>query len=243
METKPTLVLIHGHGVDSSVWDDVVAQLAGEYSIIKPDFSRLSEHETIEAYAERLYSLLQGAQVNSCVVIGHSMGGYIALAFAEQHPEMILGLGLFHSTAFADDESKKEKRQSDVKALEEQGSKVFIEKVMPNMLGDSYKKSKQEATDVLIEKFSNLPAEALAAGVKAIAGRPDRTGVLKNASFPVLIIAGREDSVIPFEKSEALFDLPQNARPVVLETSGHLGMIEAPEEAVKIIRKFMSELG
>ena len=234
---KPTLVLIHGHGVDSSVWDTVYEPLSRQFSIIKPDFSRLDGHESIEAYAERLYSLMEQAQVEKAILAGHSMGGYIALAFAERHPEMVAGLALVHSTAFADDETKKEQRQKALQSLQEYGSEAFIRNTVPNMFGDAFRQQQPEAVDELVKKSSQLPAEALSAGVRAIAGRPDRTQVLKAAAFPVVIIAGRQDKIIPFEKSEALFGMPSQGQPVVLDEAGHLGMLETPGPLVEALSR------
>ncbi|GAA4457932.1 alpha/beta hydrolase [Nibrella saemangeumensis] len=239
MPDKPVLVLIHGHGVDASLWDGLYAVLSSEYPIIKPDFSGLTSHDTVEAYAEELYSLLMGAGGKQCVLIGHSMGGYIALAFADAHPEMLLGLGLFHSTAFADDEDRKAKRQQAIEKLENEGSRAFIEDVVPKMFADSNQERMADTLRQLVNKSSAIPAEALVAGIKAIRSRPDRTHVLKNARYPVLLIVGRQDNLVPFDKSQALFDMPADAETLVLENSGHLGMIEQPAETTQAIQEFL----
>lgn len=241
MNAKPTIVLIHGHGVDASIWDAVYDDLASEYNVVKPDLSAQSSHETIDAYAEELASLLQSAQIQSCVLIGHSMGGYIVLAFAEQHPELVSGLVLLNSTAFADDEAKKQSRQKTAESLEEQGSGPFIEQTVPKMFGEDFKKSHSGEIAQFVDRFSKLPAKALSAGMKAMASRPDRTHVLKNASFPVLIIAGQQDQLVPYAKSQELIAAVPNAKTVVLEKAGHLGVIESPDEVLKAVRDFLSE--
>lgn len=239
MTDQPVLCLIHGHGVDSSIWDGLYDELSADVQIVKPDFSTLTNHDTIEAYAEELYSLLQTSGVQKVVLIGHSMGGYIALAFAESHPECLNGLGLFHSTAFADDDERKAKRQQAIEQLEQQGRGPFIEATVPNMFADENKESMAATIQTVIEKGRNLPADALKMGIKAMQGRPDRTHVLKQATFPVLLIAGRHDKLVSFEKSQELFDMPANVQTTVLEHSGHLGMLEEPSEAVNAIRRFL----
>src|SRR5690606_7287734 len=95
---RKTLVLLHGHAVDDSIWDEVYTELSEDYTIIKPNFSPLTSCLTIEDYADELFRLLDSAAIQNITLIGHSMGGYIALAFAEKYPEMVEGLGLFHST-------------------------------------------------------------------------------------------------------------------------------------------------
>lgn len=242
MTDKPVLCLIHGHGVDTSIWDGIYAELSSDVQIVKPDLSTLTNHDTIEAYAEYVYSLLQTAQVEQVVLIGHSMGGYIALAIAENHPEIIRGLGLLHSTAFADDEARKQKRQAAIEQLDQQGSRPFIETVVPAMFADENQERMAQTIMALIDKGSQIPAGALKAGVKAMQARPDRTHVLKEAGFPVLIIAGRHDKLVPFEKSEELFKMPGNVQTTVLERAGHLGMLEEPEETANAIRRFLIKI-
>lgn len=240
MDQKKTVVLVHGHGVDASIWDSLYTELAQDYQLIKPDFSALANHTTIEAYAEYLYSMLQAAQVDKAVLIGHSMGGYIALAFAEYHPELVSGLVLFHSTVFADDDERKAKRQAAIEQIQQQGSRAFVEETVPKMVASSHREALGEQVAKRIEIGSQLPPDALAAGVRAIAARPDRSAVLQHASFPILVIAGKEDNLVPFEKSTQMADLLNEKGVFVgLDNAGHLGMIEQPEESLRILREFL----
>ncbi|GAB3313769.1 alpha/beta hydrolase [Larkinella ripae] len=240
MRNKPVIVLIHGHGVDASIWNSLYEQLATEYSVIKPDLSTQANHETIDAYAEDLLSILPAAADPSVVLIGHSMGGYIALAFAEQHPELVRGLVLVNSTAFADNEEKKKARQQAITSLQEKGSAPFIEETFPKMVGKTFAEQHSDRVEQAVERFSELPADALIAGVKAMAARPDRVQVLQNATFPVLIVAGQEDQIIPFDKSQELFGQVPNAKTVLLEKAGHLSMIETPEDLNKAVQDFIT---
>ncbi|AKD54716.1 alpha/beta fold hydrolase [Spirosoma radiotolerans] len=239
MSQLPIICLIHGHGVDASIWESIYADLALGHSVLTPDFARLSVQTTIEGYAEELYDVLQAAEVEKAVLIGHSMGGYMALALAEHHPELVQGLVLYHSTATADDEAKREARQQVIKTLQTEGTTPFIQKQMPKMVAPAYS---PEKTEELITRFLTLPAEALAAGVTAIAGRPDRTAVLRNADFPVLLVLGREDQLIPYDKTAQLADLSTQIRVAVIEQAGHLSMVEQPEAATQVIRSFVDGL-
>lgn len=242
MNMQPVLVLLHGHGVDAAIWDDLYADLSADYTIIRPDLSKLTTHASIEAYAEHLSGLLQTAQVDGCVLVGHSMGGYIALAFAEQHPDQMAGLCLFHSTALADDDAKREQRRKTIQKLRENGGKAFIEEIILKMMGETFRQQHPDRVEQLVERYRQLPDEALTVGMQAIAARPDRTDILKNADFPVLFIAGRKDELIPFEKLEPQFSLSPRIRSVVLDEAGHLGMIESPDEAIVAMREFMKEI-
>ncbi|MGA0558926.1 alpha/beta fold hydrolase [Larkinella sp. VNQ87] len=240
MRDKPVIVLIHGHGVDASIWNGLYAELATDSHVIKPDLSELTQHETIDAYAEDIFSRLQSFPNPSVVLVGHSMGGYIALAFAEQHSDLVSGLVLLNSTAFADTEEKKQAREQSIIALQQHGSGYFIGQTVPKMFGSSFSKNRAQEVEHLVQQFSNLPAGALIAGMRAMAARPDRVQVLQKAVFPVLVMAGKEDQIIPFAKSQELFDQLPKAQTVPLEQAGHLGMIETPEEVTQAIKHFVS---
>ncbi|GAB4015967.1 alpha/beta hydrolase [Spirosoma migulaei] len=239
MSQSSSICLIHGHGVDASIWDSVYADLILDVPVLKPDFSRVTNHLTIEAYAEDLYGHIRALQVEKVVLVGHSMGGYMALAFAEQHPELVQGLVLYHSTATADDDTRKEARQQAIEGLKTQGTAPFIQKQLPKMVAPDYP---PEKTQVLVEQFLSLPADALIAGISAIASRPDRTQVLRDAKFPILLALGREDQLIPYQKTAQLASLSDRIRVATIEQAGHLSMIEQPAESVRVLRSFLDRL-
>lgn len=238
MSQSPLLCLIHGHGVDASIWDSIYADLALDHQVLTPDFSRLTHLTTIEAYADALYDQLALADVQKVILAGHSMGGYIALAFAEKHPDRVQGLVLYHSTAVADDEAKRQARQQVIQELQTTGTQPFIHKQMPKMVAPSYA---PELLEALENQFRDLPADALIAGVKAIASRPDRTAVLRNAQFPVLLVLGRNDQLIPYEKTAQLADLSSQIKVVTIEQAGHLSMVEQPAQSTVVLRGFASQ--
>lgn len=233
------LVFIHGHGVDASIWDGIYADLVSGASVIKPDFSRSTTHTTVEAYAEELYAQLQVVQADKVVLIGHSMGGYIALAFADQHPELVQGLVLYHSTTTADDNDRREIRRQVIEGLKSAGTVPFIRKQIPKMVAPSYP---SEKVQLLIDHYQNLPADGLSAGMTAIANRHDRTHVLRNTQFPVLLVLGRDDQVLPYEKTAQLADLSPRVSLATIEQAGHLSMVEQPGQAIHVLRSFLDRL-
>lgn len=234
-----TLVLIHGHGVDASIWEELKNQLSGEYQILTPDISTQTDYNSIEEYADGLYQWLQESGIAQCVLIGHSMGGYLTLAFAEKYPEALQGFGLFHSTAYADDDAKREQRKKTLAFMETHGAAAFIKQSAPNMYAERFTKEHPDVIKNHVEKYSQLPTEAVMAGFKAIMNRPDRTQVLQNAAVPVLFIFGQEDKLISFEKNIGLSELPNDAHTLILAESGHMGMVEDSEATTKAIREFM----
>ncbi len=240
MNKATTIVLLHGHGVDSSIWDALYEALSADYQLLKPDFSTLTNHNTIEAYAEDVYGMLQSALVEKAMLIGHSMGGYIALAFAERHPDMVSSLVLVNSTVLADDEARKIKRQEAIGQMKQHGSAVFISETIPKMFAESTKVNRADEVQKRIEMGNKMPSEALIAGVKAMATRPDRSHVVREAAFPVLVVAGKEDAIIPFDKSEQMANLLNDkGQFAALDKTGHLSMIEQPDELLRLIQEFL----
>lgn len=233
-----TLVLVHGHGVDAAIWEDLKENLS-EYEVLTPDISTDTKYNSIEAYAEGLNEWLKEKNIEKCVMIGHSMGGYLTLAFAEKYPDTLQGFGLFHSTAYADDDAKREQRKKTLAFMETHGAAAFIKQSAPNMYAESFAKEHPEVIKNHIDTYSQLPTEAVIAGFKAIMNRPDRTQVLQNATVPVLFIFGQEDKLISFEKNIGLSELPKDAHTLILTESGHMGMVEDSEVVVKAIREFM----
>jgi pimeloyl-ACP methyl ester carboxylesterase len=236
MSQQAVLCLIHGHGVDASIWDSVYADLALDGPVLKPDFAYLTNLTTIEEYADELYAQLQKADIDKVVLVGHSMGGYMALAFAERYPTQVAGLILYHSTATADTEERREQRRQVIAKLKVEGSAPFIQQQLPKMVSPAYPTDK---TQTLVGRFLTLPADALIVGMTAIMNRPDRTAVLQNAQFPISLVLGRDDQLIPYEKTAELANLSDKISIATIEKAGHLSMIEQPDASVQAIRSFV----
>ncbi len=236
-----TLVLIHGHGVDAAIWEGLKPYLQ-EYQVLTPDFSTETKNKDIEAYADSLYEWLTEIGIKKCVLIGHSMGGYLTLAFAEKYPELLEGFGLFHSTAYADDDAKREQRKKTLTFMETHGAGAFIKQSGPTMYSEAFARANPEIVKNHVDKYVQLPTDAVIAGFKAIMTRPDRTQLLQKATVPVLFIFGEEDKLISFEKNIDLTKLPQNVHTLILEKSGHMGMVEETASTAKVIEEFMEAI-
>lgn len=237
---RKTLVLLHGHGMDDTLWDELAPLLHDHYTIIRPNVSLLTNCRTMEDYADELYRLLTNTNVSQCTLIGHSMGGYISLAFAEKYPDMLEGFGLFHSTAQADNDAKKHQRDQMTDLIRTHGAAAFIRHTAPNLFGKRFKDSYPDKVQEYIQHFGQLPAEALAVGMEAMRNRPDRTHVLADLPFPVLFIIGMDDQVVSFEKVMGQVGLPEQAFPFILAEAGHLGMVEQTDAAARIIDWYMA---
>lgn len=236
------LVLVHGFGEDGNIWNRLINDLQNSFHLIVPDIpgsgrsEMLDEENTsIEDYAEVIKAIIDNENISLCTMIGHSMGGYITLAFAGKYPELLNGFGLFHSSAFADDEEKKQTRLKAIDFINTNGAYAFLKTSIPNLFaGEKH----QEEMRQLIEEGRNFTSKALIQYYHAMINRPDRTGILKSIGKPVLFIIGEKDNAIPLQSSLQQCHLPVISYVHILET-GHMGMIEEPESCRNVISSFM----
>jgi pimeloyl-ACP methyl ester carboxylesterase len=239
---RKTLVLLHGHGIDDTIWDNLDAALNDAFTIVRPNISLFTFCQSVEDYADELHRFLTNANITKCTLIGHSMGGYIALAFAEKYMGMLEGFGLFHSTAYADDEAKKHQRNQTIELLRNHGTEAFVKNTAGNLFGERYKELFPDRIKEHIIRFGKLPADALIAGIVAMRNRPDRTAVLTQMAFPVLFIIGMLDKLIPFESLISLSEYPKQSYPFILAEAGHLGMVERPDATARMINWYMGKI-
>lgn len=236
---KKTVVLLHGFGEDSTIWNDYATTLAKEYNVILPEYAKLSHLKTMEDYAEFVHDKIVEQGVEKCVVIGHSMGGYIALAFAEKYPQMLSGFGLFHSTSFADSEEKKEARNKIIETIKKSGSEVFIRASTPTLYAEEFVKLHSFIVAKHIDNASQFPPEALIAGMEAIRDRPDRRLVLKALRVPVMFIIGEKDKSISPEDSKSQIMMPKFFSSSILDDVAHMGMVEEAEHCLAFLERFL----
>lgn len=236
---KKAVVLLHGFGEDSTIWSGYVPFLQKDFFIITPEYARLSHLKTIEQYADFVNELVVASGFEKCILIGHSMGGYIALAFAEKYPEKVLGLSLFHSTSFADSDEKKVARTKNVEFLKAHGTEAFIKATTPNLYAENFAKKYPEIIQKHILASSSLPVEALIAGMEAMRERPDRKHVLKSLRCPVMFIIGEKDKSVAPADAKAQIMVPKFFSTLILDEVAHMGMIEEPEDCLKFVGKFL----
>jgi pimeloyl-ACP methyl ester carboxylesterase len=161
------------------------------------------------------------------------------LAFAEKYPEKLLGFGLVNSTAFNDSEEKKLTRRKGITMMEEYGVFPFIKNTTPNLFSAKFKQEHVEVIDALIEAGKKFTIEALVQYYNAMMNRPDRTEVLKTSEVPVLFVVGSEDVAAPVNDLLEQVHLPGISHIHIIESVGHMSMMEAPEELNKYLLEFI----
>ena len=241
-EGPVTLLLLHGFPFDRRLWYKLIPQLKGA-KIILPDLpgfgnSALTANEaSMETYAEAIYTVLQCEGTSRVILAGHSMGGYIALAFAEKYPHMVSGLSLIHSSAFADDEDRKLKREQVKAFITQHGAQQFTRSFVPGPFSPDFTNTPEIET--LIHWAEDCTAEGLIAAVEAMKNRPDRTHVLKNLTIPVQFITGEKDPIFNPGITYQQAVIPTTGIIDLMKDSGHMGMIENADEMANMLTGFI----
>ena len=246
-----TVLMIHGFPADGTVWENQICFLKDHCKLIIPDLpgsgrSQLIGHANIETYAEVIKAILDAENqpgsedtAPKVTLVGHSMGGYITLAFAKKYASALDSFVLFHSTAFADNEEKKAAREKAIGAIRENGADAFLKKMVPGLFGKDFTENYPEQIQELIEKGKKFSPDALIQYYEAMKDRPDRTDVLKTFSNPVLFIIGEFDTAIPLQNSLQQCYLPAQSEVHILDDTAHMGMWEEKEKANKILFDFL----
>jgi pimeloyl-ACP methyl ester carboxylesterase len=249
----PVVVLLHGVPFDGSLWKNQFDAFPG-YKLIIPDLpgsgrSEMIEDMSMEGMAECIKDIIvhetaslyfKSGERHSVIVIGHSMGGYIALSLAEKHPELLNGLGLFHSTAYADSDERKEGRKKTIKTIQEKGVAEWVKASVPNLFGPLVKNENAVMIDEEIANACNFSAEAIVNYQTAMMKRPDRTDVLKKAGVPVLFVLGKYDAVVALKDGIEQSSLADLNYIHVLENAGHVGMKEQVAETNTILENYIT---
>ena len=244
-----TVVFIHGYGEDSQIFNAQIDYLKNHCQLIVPDlpgsgnstFLNVEHTVTVQDYAQCIAALLQQENIDQCIMLGHSMGGYITLAFAKSFPKLLTSFGLIHSTAFADSEEKKQNRLRSIEIIEQYGGYAFFKTTIPSLFGTNFKATSNEVVENLIEASKPFTKEALRQYTIAMMNRPDATNVLKDQQLPVLFILGTEDIAAPLNDVLQQTYLPQCSYIHVLKEVGHMGMLEATNEMNEYLLEFISK--
>ena len=238
------VVLLHGFTESLDIWDGFSAELSVNNKVICIDLPGhgssdcVCDSHTMELMAEIVKTILDKESVEECVIIGHSMGGYVTLAFAEIYPEMMKGLGLFHSSALPDTPEGKANRARAIEAIEKNHGN-FIMNFIPDLFAQNNRKPLEKEINVLIEKASKMNTLAINASQRGMMERKDRRDILANADYPVIFIAGKQDTRIPYDKVLEQIALPKDTMALLLHDIAHMGYLEAKEKTLYAIKCFV----
>jgi pimeloyl-ACP methyl ester carboxylesterase len=236
------VILIHGYGFDARIWDPVELAFDG-FPVVRlslPGFGlrHFETGYTIPVLAEYYWSQLQHQFHTPLHLVGHSMGGYVAMEMCAQHPELVNGLCLVHSHVFADTPEKKDARSAVLDEIRHQGRQEFVRRMISGLFGD--RMDYTSLRDILISRGLDYADDAWYFGTDAMRNRRDHSGTLTGLTIPVLMLMGADDKAVPAELGYKQAALTQSVELVMYEGVGHLGMYENTAAMIRDLRMFLS---
>jgi pimeloyl-ACP methyl ester carboxylesterase len=238
------IVLLHGYLETGAIWESFIPYLTDRCRVICIDLPGHGESgiwgkiHTMDDLAGSVRAVLGAENLERIFLVGHSMGGYVTMAFAERYPENLHGYALFHSTCFADTDEKKMNRDREISLVlckrKQQIENVNIPKAFADGNMERLRGQVIRARHIALQN----PDQGIVAILNGMKERPDRTHVLGNPSVPLLLIGGMKDNYIPVEVFEKLADLAPHATAIRLEESGHMGFVEEQELSADAILSF-----
>src|SRR5664280_208109 len=242
------IVLLHGYLESSEVWNGFSGKLALSFRVISVDLPGcglsdvFGEVHSMEFMAMAIKELFDHLGIIKVFLTGHSLGGYVALAFLELFPDLLSGYCLFHSQPFADTPAAIEKRKREIEIVK-MGKKNLM---YPDNVIKMFASSNLEKFSDALQRSKNIASRILGEGIIAVLNgmmiRPSRLTFMEEGKVPCLWILGSMDNYIPCEFIQTMVNLPANARVVVLKNSGHMGFIEEEKLAVKVVSDFVNNI-
>lgn len=233
------LVLIHGYPLDHNIWNDMLPLLENDFDVIMPDLRGFGESDVVESQykisdmASDIADLLDSLSIEKAFVVGHSMGGYISLAFARAYSQRVLGLGLVSSQAIADTLERQQGRYASAAEILKTGIGPVSES-FPALL------SPDQKVQILVRDLIAKQSPAgLASALKAMAERDDSSSILSGFGFPVAIVHGDADSLIPIQRAREINDAIPNSNLLELPDVGHMPMMESPKAVVSVLKNML----
>jgi pimeloyl-ACP methyl ester carboxylesterase len=241
------LVLVHGYPFDHTIWYSTIAALGSNARVLAPDvpgFGRTplphAHPASLTAAADALAQLLEEKGAERAVVAGMSMGGYIALAFAERYPGKLAGLGLISTQTTADTPEARKGREEMIQKIRANGPQAAAEAILPKMFA-SEKPRDPALAEFAVRGAANAGAEGLCWALRAMAERPDRTETTRELDLPVLVAHGPEDRIVPFAKARALAESCRRPIFAELRGAGHATPLEAPDALAAALARLMAQ--
>jgi len=240
------VVLLHGFCETSDIWAGMQSQLSKNFRVITIDLPGfggsplLNYTFSLEDVAKEIKSFLDSINLTKYVMIGHSLGGYITLAFSKLYYDQLSGIGLFHSSVFEDEKEKKENRTKLIEFIKTNGVRTFVKTFIPSLF---YKENVYTLGDIigtLKKSAEKTQAESVIKYARAMRDRTGSEEFLSKFQKPVMFIVGEEDPSVPLTKSLEQITMPENSHVLRLSETGHMGMFEKPDETANFIEGFLN---
>ncbi len=238
------VVLLHGFLGSHLIWENTIADLSRSYRVIAIDLpghgntQNFGYVHTMELMAKSVKAVLDCLRIKKYVLVGHSMGGYVTLAFADLFPDNINGFCLFHSSGYADTEDKKRDRVRSAKVVKA-NYKIYTHEVIRNLFATKNLKYLKKEISFANKIAYKTSKQGIVASLLGMKDRPARDIILGLVEYPIMMIIGELDNVLPFEQLLEQSKKIRNKTVLYLEHDGHMAFLENPRVTNKALRKFL----
>lgn len=239
-----TVVLLHGFLESKAMWKDFIPYFSNKFRVITMDLpghgqsGQWAKVHTMEFMADTIKAVLDHESIHKATLIGHSMGGYVSLAFAQKYPKNIRALGLFHSQAASDSVEARKNRDRTIDIVQSD-SRGFIKAFIPDLFAPENQERFAGEIGNLKMQAERTPVEGVVAALEGMKLRKDSLELLKSITVPVLFIAGKKDKRIPLEIILQQAALPHVSEISILGDAGHMGYIEEKDYCLKLVNSFI----
>jgi len=241
------VVFIHGFCESSSIWKSLSDTLSDKFNIICPDLpgfghSQLPTNDfSLQDIGDHLVSWLKKKGIRQCIVIGHSLGGYITLEILRQHRDFVKGIGLFNSSAFEDSNEKKEIRNKLIEFIGIHGLGPFLKTFVPSLFYPKTAKKHQNTISLIEQEGLSIRPESVIKYAAAMRDRIDSTDLLKKYPDDILLISGEYDQNVPLKKSMEMATYLDQKNVHIIKESAHMSLFEQSETCFNAIRNFVNK--
>jgi 3-oxoadipate enol-lactonase len=242
------LVLLHAFPLSRGMWRPQKEALASEnVRLILPDLRGFGETKsqahvaTMEEMAQDVAELLDDLKIEKSVIGGLSMGGYVSFALFRLKPELFSGLILCDTTCAPDTEEKRENRFKLIGKIEESGSQVLIDNMLPVLVGEFTKENNRELLADLEKRFADTEPQAAIAALRGMAERKDNTDLLLEIDVPTIFIFGEDDALTDPETGREMHSRVNGSELCIIKKSGHYSNLEQPEQFNKALISFIEK--
>jgi pimeloyl-ACP methyl ester carboxylesterase len=239
------LVFLHGFLENKTMWNVYVTELSKRNRIITIDLlghgrtESLGYIQTMEENADVVHEVLSKLRIRKAILVGHSMGGYVALAFAELYPENMKGLVLLNSTSKEDSPERKKNRDRAIKAVKKD-YETFIRLSIANLFSEDNREILSNEIEGVKIHALQTPLQGIVASLEGMKVRKDREFILHTTTYPKLLILGKKDPVLNYE--ENLEQIKGTDVELVTFEDGHMSSIENQAELLTVLGNFFKKI-
>jgi 3-oxoadipate enol-lactonase len=241
------LVLLHGFPLDRRMWDVQIAEISAHHRVIAPDLrgfgqSASEDPFTIDSLADDVHRLLVELNAIPSVLVGLSMGGYVALAYVRKYANDLRGLILIDTKAEGDNPQQKEGRQKMIELVRREGSKAVADQMLPRLVAEDVPHNRPAIAKALRTMMENCPPKTIEHALMAMGDRPDQTPHLPTIAVPTLIVVGDADAITPPAVAESMQKQIRNSTLEIIKGSGHMSPMEQPEQVNRAIERLIRSI-